>query len=122
MPFGFRQASATKISMITQKPILPVTQDPNARTSTGTSTGGSPHHYVRHPYHDYDSLHALKLARSLKFEPFPKEGDPTPDAKEALAIIETHRKKVGFNWITGRVASEVLRASLGEDNPFTSAG
>ena len=106
-----------EIRMNTRKPILPVP----LKTKLRTWTGGSPHCFVRHPYYDYDSLHALKLARSLKFDPFPQGCDPTPDAKEALAIIETHRKQVGFNWITGRVASEVLRASLGEENPFATA-
>lgn len=75
---------------------------------------------IKHPYYEYNSDHALKLARSIKYGPIPKEEDPTPSAKDALSLIENSRKDCGFNWITGRVASEVLRAELGHENPFTT--
>jgi hypothetical protein len=68
---------------------------------------------TKHPYHNYTSDQALDLARTLKYGPLPKPSDPTPPVKEAIWIIEEARAAAGFNWITGRVALEVLQVEAG---------
>ena len=74
---------------------------------------------VRHPYHDYTTNDALSLARGIIHGPLPKKDDPVPSIDEAIAAIVECQKRTDFNWITGRVALEVLRASKGEKVRFT---
>ena len=75
---------------------------------------------MRHPYYDYTTEDALGLARGIIHGPLPKDDDPFPSIDEAIAAIEGCRKRTDFNWITGRVALEVLRASKGEKVDFTA--
>jgi predicted alpha-1,6-mannanase (GH76 family) len=75
---------------------------------------------VRHPYYDTTLLDALKLARLIEALPGQvKDTEPLPDVQEAFATIKAEAKTCGFNWITGRVAMELLRYALGEENPFS---
>lgn len=41
--------------------------------------------------------------------------DPTPEIPEAIEIIGRSLRTCGFNWITGRVALELLRSANGEE-------
>lgn len=70
---------------------------------------------LKHPCYDYTLDDALALARSLKHGPFLKHSDPTPAIPEAIGIIRNSLKTCCFNWITGRVALEILRYANGED-------
>lgn len=70
---------------------------------------------MKHPYYNYTLDEALSLARSLKYGPFTKPSDPTPEVPEAIEIIRKALKASTFNWITGRVALEVLRSANGEE-------
>jgi len=70
---------------------------------------------TRHPYYDYTLDDALKLARSIKYRPFMMPSDPVPEIAEAIKIIRKALRASTFNWITGRVALEVLRSANGED-------
>lgn len=70
---------------------------------------------LKHPCYDYTLDDALALARSLKYGPFLKDSDPAPAIPEAIGIIRNSVKACGFNWITGRVALEILRNANGED-------
>lgn len=69
---------------------------------------------IKHPYYDYTLEEALQLARSIKYGPLPLAGDPTPEVPEAIEIIAKSLRTCGFNWITGRVAQELLRSANGE--------
>lgn len=73
---------------------------------------------MRHPYYSTTTEDALSIARDLIHGPLPKPGDPVPTIDEAIEIIEEERRTCGFNWITGRVCLEVLRASKGENVRF----
>ena len=53
---------------------------------------------------------ALELARNTKNGPLPGPGDPTPTPEDSIEIIRQERRTCGFNWITGEVAEDVLRA------------
>lgn len=73
---------------------------------------------LRHPFYDYSLFDALKLARSLEHGPRRMLGHelPLPDAETALATIRHCRKETTFsqfNWITGRVAEELLMHACG---------
>jgi hypothetical protein len=70
---------------------------------------------MKHPYYDYTLDEALALARSTKYGPLMKPSDPVPDIPEAIEIIRKALKASTFNWITGRVALEVLRSANGEE-------
>ena len=74
---------------------------------------------VRHPYYEHTLSDALSLAAQIKAGPLHDKQPITP--KEALEVIREARKQnADFNWITGRVAEEVLRAANGELSPFTT--
>ncbi|HEY6874192.1 MAG TPA: hypothetical protein VI298_15820 [Geobacteraceae bacterium] len=68
---------------------------------------------MKHPYYDYTLDEALSLAKSLKYGPFMKPSYPTPEVSEAIEIIRKALKATTFNWITGRVALELLRNANG---------
>ena len=70
---------------------------------------------MKHPYYDYTLDEALALARSTKYGPLMKPSDPVPDIPEAIEIIGKSLRTCGFNWITGRVALELLRSANGEE-------
>ena len=73
----------------------------------------------RHPYHDYTLDDALEMVRSLIHGPLPPPSAPKPSLQEALDAVCEARKHSGFNWITGRVAEELIRSAMGEDVRFT---
>lgn len=77
---------------------------------------------VRHPYYPMDDVRALALATRLVPDNgiLPSPRDRTPSIPEAIEALHCARVQSGFNWITGRVAEEVLRAVNGEVNPFTT--
>lgn len=73
---------------------------------------------LRHPYYDYSLYDALKLAHSMEHGPRRLLGQepPLPDAESALTTIRHCRKDTAFsqfNWITGRVAEELLMHACG---------
>ena len=70
---------------------------------------------MKHPFHDYTLDDALALARSIKYGPLMMPSDPTPEIPEAIEIIKKALRASTFNWITGRVALEVLRGANGEE-------
>lgn len=72
---------------------------------------------LRHPYHNYALSDAMSLGAQIIAGPFGQKRLVT--TREALTAVRNARKKETFNWITGRVAEEVLRAALGEKNVFT---
>jgi hypothetical protein len=75
---------------------------------------------VKHPYHEYATEKALELARMHMHPPGTDvENLPLPSPREALRVLREVRQRQDFNWITGRVAIEVLCAELGEDVKFT---
>lgn len=67
-----------------------------------------------------DSERAMALATALANGIIPKPSDRVPSVPEAIELVHAARVTIGFNWITGRVAEEVLRAMNGEKNPFTT--
>jgi hypothetical protein len=69
---------------------------------------------VKHPHTDYTTEQALELARQCKYGPLPKPRDPTPTVDEAIEIIRSHPTMKACNWITGKVAIEVLRLTKGD--------
>ena len=73
---------------------------------------------MKHPYHPYTTEDALSLARDIICGPLPLADAPTPTIDEAVVAIEDYQKHTDFNWITGRVALEVLRASRGDKVEF----
>lgn len=79
-------------------------------------TMGSP---IKNPFYDMDSEQAMDLATALANGIIPKPSDRVPSVPEAIELVHAARVTIGFNWITGRVAEEVLRAMNGEKNPFT---
>jgi len=53
---------------------------------------------------------AIELARNIKFSALEvKSSDPAPDALEAIELIKERWKDLGFNWLTGQAAIEVLQ-------------
>ena len=75
---------------------------------------------MNHPYDEKVTTEtALRLARSTKYGPLPKPSDPTPTVDEAIELLEKERRTCGFNWITGTMAIEVLRATRGEEVAFS---
>ena len=70
---------------------------------------------MKHPYYDYTLDDALELVRSLKYGPFMVSSDPVPEIPEAFEIMKKALRASTFNWITGRVALEVLRSANGEE-------
>jgi hypothetical protein len=77
---------------------------------------------MRHPFYDMDEKRALALAARLVLENalLPSLADRIPSIPEAINLLHHERGTCGFNWITGRVAEEVLRAVNGETNTFTT--
>lgn len=69
---------------------------------------------TKHPCYDYTLDDALQMARSIKYGPFLKPGDPVPEIAEAIEIVTKALRGCGFNWITGCVALQVLRSANGE--------
>ncbi|WP_145915451.1 hypothetical protein [Geobacter anodireducens] len=74
---------------------------------------------IKHPYYDYTLADALKLAKGIKYGVLTKPSDPEPDIPEAIDLVKKTFRLSTFNWITGRVALELLRAANGEDVKFT---
>ena len=70
---------------------------------------------MKHPYHDYTLDDALALARSIKYGLLMMPSDPVPEIPEAIVIMKKALRASTFNWITGRVALEVLRSANGEE-------
>lgn len=78
---------------------------------------------LKHPYYPgMDTEAALSIATRLHPANglLPSEMDVVPTLPEAIKLVSAERGACGFNWITGRVAEEVLRAANGEKNPFTT--
>lgn len=77
---------------------------------------------IKHPYYDMDLERALAIATRLhpRNGVFPSPRDYVPTLEEAVDLVYHERRTCGFQWITGRVAEEVLRAAAGEPNPFTT--
>lgn len=84
---------------------------------------------MKHPYYDYTLDDALSLATILKKDMLFKKLK-TAEARTLAPFtidnideaIRTMKDEVGyctFNWITGRVALQVLRAANGEEVEFT---
>ncbi len=84
---------------------------------------------MRHPYYNYTLADALSLAATLKRERLFAELK-TSEARELATFtidrleeaIQVMKEEVScstFNWITGRVALQVLRATFGEKVTFT---
>ncbi|WP_041533010.1 hypothetical protein [Pelobacter propionicus] len=83
---------------------------------------------MKHPYHDYTLADALALATTLKKDRLIKDMKPTEartmtpftveNIEEAIAIMKLELRLSSFNWITGRVALELLLATNGESVTF----
>ena len=75
---------------------------------------------MQHPFYNYTTEDALRLAR-IHLHPLGTSKDelPLPSIPEALRVLEDVQRRQGFNWITGRVAIELLRAESGENVTFT---
>ena len=69
---------------------------------------------MKHPFTNYTTEDALALARQCKFGPLPKKKDPTPTVDEAIAIIEHAPAMRAHNWLTGKIALDVLRLTRGD--------
>lgn len=67
--------------------------------------------FVKHPYYDYTTEDAMCLARTLIENP---REVADLDCKKALKVISSVAKRQRFNWITGQMAQEVLRLTMGE--------
>lgn len=84
---------------------------------------------IKHPYYDYSLADALSLATTLKRDRLLKEEKRTEsrdmvsysaaNLTEAIQVMKEEYASVTFNWITGRVALQVLRAAAGERDVFT---
>lgn len=85
---------------------------------------------MKHPYYDYTLDDALSLATMLKKDMLTKQlkmkeaRDMAPFTTDTIGeAIKTMTDEVAyctFNWITGRVALQLLRAANGEQVTFTS--
>ncbi len=85
---------------------------------------------MRHPYFDYTLDDALRLATILKKDMLIRQLKMTEarsmapftidNIGEAIKIMKDEVSDCTFNWITGRVALQVLRAANGENVTFTS--
>ncbi len=77
---------------------------------------------IKHPYYDMDLERAMALATRLHPSNgiFPSPRDIVPTYEKAIELLWHERGAVGHDWITGRVAEEVIRAAAGEPNPFTT--
>ena len=69
-----------------------------------------------HPYYSDVTLDSsLNLSRQLS----PKSHtpvhptDPIPTIEEALNIIQSAQKRMGFNWLTGHLSLQVLQVANG---------
>ena len=70
----------------------------------------------KHPFYDYTLKEAIKLAQTLAAPELltPDEKLPQLSASQAVEVIRQARKRMPFNWITGRVAEETLLLAMGE--------
>lgn len=85
---------------------------------------------IKHPYYDYTLADALSLVTMLKKDRLIKELRMTEartmppftadNLNEAIKTMQEEFRTCSLNWITGRVALELLRAANGEDVQFTS--
>jgi Zn-finger domain-containing protein len=85
---------------------------------------------MKHPYYDYSLDDALSLVTILKKDQLLKESKMTEarrltpftadNLEVAIQVMREEFSFCAFNWITGRVALQVLRAANGEDVKFTS--
>ncbi len=85
---------------------------------------------MKHPYYDYTLEDALLLVTILKKDKLIKELKMTEarqlapftidNIEEAIRTMTEEVSYCTFNWITGRVALQVLRAANGESVTFTS--
>lgn len=85
---------------------------------------------MKHPYYDYTLDDALSLATMLKKDMLTKQlkmkearamAPFTPDTiGEAIKTMSDEVDNCTFNWITGCVALQLLRAANGEQVTFTS--
>lgn len=85
---------------------------------------------MKHPYYDYTLADSLSLATILKKDKLIKELKMTEartmapftidNIGEAIKTMTDEVAYCTFNWITGRVALQVLRAANGENVTFTS--
>jgi hypothetical protein len=72
---------------------------------------------IKHPYYDMDETSAMALAYRLKKEELglsDSSETAAPSLEQAIRLLSVERATCGFNWITGRVAEEVLRVANGE--------
>lgn len=71
---------------------------------------------TKHPFYQYTLMDAIRLARLLVSPELttPDEELPQLSAVQALDVVRQARKRMDFNWITGRVAEETLLLALGE--------
>lgn len=75
---------------------------------------------IKHPYYSMTLPSARSLGASLCSR---VPCDPHPPAvpdRDALAAIERERRECGFNWITGRVAAELLLTQITGRDHFTT--
>lgn len=85
---------------------------------------------MKHPYYDYTLDDALHLATILKRDMLTKQLKMTEarimapftidNIGEAIKTMKDEVSDCTFNWITGRVALQVLCAANGENVTFTS--
>ena len=75
---------------------------------------------VRHPYYSYTLKDARLLGATLCSH---RPCDPRPqpvDDRRALEAIEHERRTCGHNWITGRVAAELLEGAISGKPKYTT--
>jgi hypothetical protein len=71
---------------------------------------------MKHPYHDYTTEKAIILAHNLIIFRSPDKHPseiPEPSIEEALEIIQEVKRRTPHTWITGRIAEEVLKLTMG---------
>lgn len=75
---------------------------------------------MKHPYYDYTTEKALEVARQCKYGIYEILRDdlrcPTPSIPEAIEILEAAWPRMGFNWLTGTVAIDVLKLELNPEH------
>ena len=74
---------------------------------------------VKHPFRDYDTTEALRLATDLKYGLFHQGHKEPPTVKEAIKLFEEAPTMKACNWITGQTALQVLKAADGEEVAWT---
>lgn len=80
----------------------------------------APQSVVKHPFYNYTLDEARRLGAGLcsrvPLDPHP----PAVSDEKALAAVMEEARTCGFNWITGRVAWQLLRAEVTGKPEFTS--